>query len=118
MNYEACLRNRQYLPDVGYDKVVTLPDYPRKRVPLNDDEIVVNKTFHPRKLWVFDTVEHKRSRDGWFWLIAVTVTAGIILVGFIIGYLNPGPVTGLVLPTGLAMWWLLYKLADRYDQPD
>jgi hypothetical protein len=112
MNHEACLKYRQYLPAVGYKKVIPLPEYPRKRFPLNDDEIA-NKVIYAQDLWAYDNAKRKRERDGWLWTIAVTGTAGIILVGFIIGYLNPGPVTGIVLPTGLALWWVLYKLADR-----
>jgi hypothetical protein len=27
-----------------------------------------------------------------------------------------GPITGLILPIGLGMWWFLYKLADRFGQ--
>jgi hypothetical protein len=47
------------------------------------------------------------------WTIAIGCAATIIIVGLIIGYLIPGPITGAILPIGLAIWWLLYKLADR-----
>jgi hypothetical protein len=46
---------------------------------------------------------------------AIIGTAFIIIGGLVVGYLWPGP-AGIILPVGLGLWWLLYKLADRYDQ--
>jgi hypothetical protein len=52
----------------------------------------------------------------WVWTLAVSITVIIILAGLVIGYLKPGPITGAILPIGVTLWWLLYKLADRLDR--
>jgi hypothetical protein len=42
--------------------------------------------------------------------------AGVLmLVGLIIGFVHPGPVTELLLPIGVALWWLAGSLGRRYD---
>ncbi len=64
---------------------------------------------------VMDDVQPK-NKQRWIWTAAVIFVAIIILAGLIIGYLKPGPVAGIILPIGLAMWWILYKLADRFGQ--
>jgi len=43
------------------------------------------------------------------------VIAGTIVSGFI-GYLWPGPFTGLMLPVSATMWWLLYRSIRHYDE--
>ncbi len=56
----------------------------------------------------FTDSEHKYSVG----LQALAVTALILIIfGLIIGYLKPGPFTGLALPAGLTLWVLLGHLA-------
>jgi hypothetical protein len=64
------------------------------------------------------TKTHKGTStdNGWAWIAATVLVAGIIVIGLVVGYLNPGPVTGAVLPIGLVLWWLLYRIADHIDQ--
>jgi hypothetical protein len=66
---------------------------------------------------VAQSATNRRQDSELVWVIAASITAIIILVGLVIGYLKPGPITGVILPIGVALWWLLYKLADRLDQP-
>jgi hypothetical protein len=39
----------------------------------------------------------------------------LIVVGLIVGYALPGPITGLLLPVGLTLWFLVGHLARRED---
>lgn len=49
-------------------------------------------------------------------LQAIAVVAlALIIFGLIVGYLKPGPITGLALPAGLTMWLLLGYLAREAD---
>ncbi len=66
---------------------------------------------------VADDAPHAGFLRKCLWIGAVCVTLMIILTGLVIGYLNPGPITGIILPIGVTLWWLLYKLADRFDRP-
>ncbi len=66
---------------------------------------------------VTDDAPHAGFWRKCLWIGAVCVTLTIILAGLVIGYLNPGPITGVILPIGVTLWWLLYKLADRFDRP-
>lgn len=49
-------------------------------------------------------------------LRAVAYFAGaLILIGLVIGFLDPGPLTGALLPIGLGLWWLVGFLGRRCD---
>lgn len=41
---------------------------------------------------------------------ALIIGATFAAVGAVVGYLYPGPVTGALLPTGLLIWWIVYRL--------
>jgi hypothetical protein len=49
----------------------------------------------------------KKHEDwlGWFCVLIIL----IVVAGFVIGLMYPGPITGLILPIGLLLWWLLYQ---------
>jgi hypothetical protein len=63
-----------------------------------------------------ESVTIGREEHEWIWTLAVSITVIIILAGLVIGYLKPGPITGAILPIGVTLWWLLYRLANRLDQ--
>jgi hypothetical protein len=63
-----------------------------------------------------ESVTIRREEHQWVWTLAVSITIIIILAGLVIGYLKPGPIAGAILPIGITLWWVLYKLADRLDQ--
>ena len=47
--------------------------------------------------------------------IASVVAAALVLIGLVVGIADPGPVTGIFLPLGLFMWWMVGKFATRHD---
>ncbi len=59
------------------------------------------------------TYKGTSADNGWVWIVATVLVAGIIVIGLVAGYLNPGPVPGAILPIGLVLWWLLYRIADN-----
>jgi hypothetical protein len=126
---EAVLRARnQYVTaHTGY-KVTLLPRHPSEAELPSDYVNLVLESKPPRPAQhshqeqelstsKAESVMGRHDKREWAWVIAISVTAMIILVGLAIGYLRPGPITGAILPFGVAMWWLLYKLADHLDQP-
>ncbi len=127
---EAVLRTRnQFITAVtGYTgyRVILMPRHPSEvQLPSEYVDLVLDTKLR-RKIppagqeqeagLVEESIMHNHGLHEWLWMAAVFVTVMIILVGLVIGYLRPGPITGIILPVGLAMWWLLYKLADRHDQ--
>lgn len=49
-------------------------------------------------------------------LQALALIALILIVGgLIVGYAIPGPITGLLLPLGLTLWFLVGRYARRND---
>jgi hypothetical protein len=61
--------------------------------------------------------ESNSNSSGNKWLLAAAaIVIGLIVIGAVVGYLYPGPGTGIILPVGIGLWWLLYKIADRADQ--
>ena len=60
--------------------------------------------------------EGQSSNSEWLWTAATLTISGIIVIGAVVGYLIPGPMTGIILPIGIGLWWLLYKVADHADQ--
>lgn len=125
---EAVLRAQQssYLTDIRYRKVIPLPQLP-KDVEISPEYI--NLMVERKSLHAFTGASQGHSgtansaekilednRKGWLWVAAVSIAAIIIIVGFVLGYLIPGPLTGIILPIGMFLWWLIYKLARHYDQ--
>jgi hypothetical protein len=63
-----------------------------------------------------ESVTIRREERVWMWRLSISITIILILAGLVIGCLKPGPITGAILPIGVTLWWLLYKLANRLDQ--
>jgi hypothetical protein len=117
---DAVLRARnQYVSTIPCYKVTLLPRHPSEAEFPSDYVNLVLEHKPPRQIQHVH-LEQKgvsRKKHEWAWILAVSITVVIILVGLVIGYLKPGPITGAVLPIGVTLWWLLYKMADRFDQP-
>jgi hypothetical protein len=50
-----------------------------------------------------------------FYGLLAVMAISLLVVGLIVGIVSPGPVTGLLVPLGLTLWWIVYKLADLHD---
>jgi hypothetical protein len=107
----------------GEYKPVQLPTYPSEAAL--PSESFIEETKRRLKHSEDSQLRASRSSEGvvnerhqyrWLWMFALIVTSGVIILGLVIGYLKPSPLTGAILPVGLAMWWGLYKLADRLER--
>lgn len=47
--------------------------------------------------------------------VLAVIALALIVAGLIVGYALPGPITGLMLPAGLTLWFLVGYLARRAD---
>jgi len=124
---EAVLRARkQNIPTMINRKVIVIPRRPSEAEIGPDYIDLVFNTKSPHKIpdscqeqetraSVAENVAYKLDGHRWLWAVAILITATIILLGLVVGYLKPGPVTGVILPTGLTLWWLLYKVANHFD---
>lgn len=123
---EAVLRSfrNQYVASLPPPyKVMVLPSLPSDADPYSEFSSRVLELKARRKLSAgnqvgsaTDDAMHDNHWSRYLWTAAVCATIIIIVAGLIIGYLNPGPVTGVILPIGILLWWLLYKLSDRFDR--
>lgn len=125
---EAVLRARnQNIPAMISHKEILVPRQPSEAEIRTDyiDLVLDIKSLHKIpgackeqkvRVSVAENIAHKRDERGWLWMAAIVITAMIIVLGLVIGYLKPGPITGVILPIGLALWWILYRLADHFDQ--
>ncbi len=116
---EAVLKARysSYVPDPRRRKMIQFPLLP-KDIEMSSEymAMVVYQVKHTAAYQEKETRTQSVQRDsgsGWPWIVAGAITFAIIIVGIIVGYLDPGPISGVILPIGLGMWWLLYKLYDR-----
>ena len=41
------------------------------------------------------------------------LAAGLILLGIVMGIFTPGKLTGVILPIGLTLWWLVGLMANK-----
>jgi|SRR5271165_4615733 len=117
---EAVLRARysSYVPDPRRRKMIQLPKMP-KDIEMSS-EYMVMRVYQSKHVSV-DHDKNTRAQDipngnGWLWVVAGSIIAAIIVLGIVIGYLEPGPFTGVILPIGLGLWWLLYKLSDSINR--
>jgi hypothetical protein len=108
---EAALVSKDiHFPEVEF----TLPTPPPEAKVNFVSEIERRKTAHQELR--LEAVAPQRDRRDLLWTITISCVAVIVVIGLTIGYLIPGPATGVILPIGLVLWWLLYKLADRFGQ--
>lgn len=48
--------------------------------------------------------------------VAAGIVIGITVIGALLGYFVPGPITGAILPVAASFWWGLYRIILRYDE--
>jgi hypothetical protein len=121
---EAVLRSRtQYFTSEPHYKITVIPRVTSEAEISAEYATLVLETKRRRKFEAtgqesssVESESHDKEMRRWLWTFAVGVIGAIIVLGLVIGYLEPGPITGLILPIGVLLWWLLYKLAVRLDQ--
>jgi len=57
---------------------------------------------------------HRSAYPTHIYIMSIIVLVGTI-ISLLLGYVIPGPVSGVAFPVFLTLWWLLYRTIRRYD---
>ena len=114
----AVLERRRRVAQIHPERVLSVPDLPFEAELLLADSFSRVRDRKPARMDRSPASDdhHQATEGEWAWRVGTTIVALLIVVGLVVGYMRPGPITGIILPIGLLGWWVLYKLADLQEK--